>query len=184
MKLSSWRVALRIARRDALRAKGRSALVVAMVALPVLGVAGADVVFRSAELDPVEKVVRTMGQSSADLRILDRGAVVLQAPDPEEDFRVTDAGETKKENGQPAYTPNSGSASTPSPPTSPVGCCPAPPWCRTARVPSPPPAPPRASPTSGSPRPTSPTPSGAAATTSSRAVPPAPTTRWPSARSS
>ncbi|MFJ4092128.1 FtsX-like permease family protein [Kitasatospora sp. NPDC089913] len=105
MKLSSWRVALRIARRDALRAKGRSALVVAMVALPVLGVAGADVVFRSAELDPVEKVVRTMGQSSADLRILDRGAVVLQAPDPEEDFRVTDAGETKKENGQPAYTP-------------------------------------------------------------------------------
>ncbi|MDY0812115.1 FtsX-like permease family protein [Kitasatospora purpeofusca] len=105
MKLSSWRVALRIARRDALRAKGRSALVVAMVALPVLGVAGADVVFRSADLDPVEKVVRTMGQSAAELRILDRGAVVLQAPDPAEDFHLTDASETKKENGQPVYTP-------------------------------------------------------------------------------
>ncbi|MEV0191247.1 FtsX-like permease family protein [Kitasatospora purpeofusca] len=105
MKLSSWRVALRIARRDALRAKGRSALVVAMVALPVLGVAGADVVFRSADLDPVEKVVRTMGQSAAELRILDRGAVVLQAPDPAVDFHVTNAEETKKENGQPAYTP-------------------------------------------------------------------------------
>ncbi|MFB8238960.1 FtsX-like permease family protein [Kitasatospora purpeofusca] len=105
MKLSSWRVALRIARRDALRAKGRSALVVAMVALPVLGVAGADVVFRSADLDPAEKVVRAMGQSAAELRILDRGAVVLQAPDPAEDFHITDASETKKENGQPAYTP-------------------------------------------------------------------------------
>lgn len=105
MKLSSWRVALRIARRDALRAKGRSALVVAMVALPVLGVAGADVVFRSADLDPAEKVVRAMGQSAAELRILDRGAVVLRAPDPAEDFHITDASETKKENGQPAYTP-------------------------------------------------------------------------------
>ncbi|MFB8172513.1 FtsX-like permease family protein [Kitasatospora purpeofusca] len=105
MKLSSWRVALRIARRDALRAKGRSALVVAMVALPVLGVAGADVVFRSADLDPGEKVVRAMGQSAAELRILDRGGVVLQAPNPEEDFHLTDASETKKENGQPAYTP-------------------------------------------------------------------------------
>ncbi|MFD8317610.1 FtsX-like permease family protein [Kitasatospora purpeofusca] len=105
MKLSSWRVALRIARRDALRAKGRSALVVAMVALPVLGVAGADVVFRSADLDPGEKVVRAMGQSAAELRMLDRGGVVLQAPNPEEDFHITDASETKKENGQPAYTP-------------------------------------------------------------------------------
>ncbi|WP_053652016.1 FtsX-like permease family protein [Streptomyces sp. XY431] len=105
MKLSSWRVALRIARRDALRAKGRSALVIAMVALPVLGVAGADVVFRSADLDPVEKAVRTMGQAAAELQILDRGAVVLQAPDPDEDYHLTDASETKKENGQPAYTP-------------------------------------------------------------------------------
>ncbi|MFC5662453.1 FtsX-like permease family protein [Kitasatospora misakiensis] len=105
MKLSSWRVALRIARRDALRAKGRSALVVAMVALPVLGVAGADVVFRSAELDPAEKAVRVMGKSAAELRFLERGGVVLQAPDPADDFHLTQAEETKKENGQPAYTP-------------------------------------------------------------------------------
>ncbi|MEV6978979.1 FtsX-like permease family protein [Kitasatospora sp. NPDC093806] len=106
MKLSAWRVALRIARRDALRAKGRSALVVAMVALPVLGVAGSDVFFRSAELDPGEKAVRMMGQSAAELRILDRGAVVLQAPNPEDDYHVEDANETKKgADGQPAYTP-------------------------------------------------------------------------------
>ncbi|MFD0275558.1 ABC transporter permease [Kitasatospora sp. NPDC127111] len=105
MRLSSWRVALRIARRDALRAKGRSALVVAMVALPVLGVSGADVVFRSAELDPVERVVRTMGQSDAEIHLLDRGAVVLQAPDPEEDLHYEAPGEAKQENGQPKYTP-------------------------------------------------------------------------------
>ncbi|OKI19581.1 ABC transporter permease [Streptomyces sp. CB03911] len=84
MKLTAWRVALRIARRDALRAKGRSALVVAMVALPVLGVAGADIVFRSTELDPGERVVRTMGQADADIRLSGPGRTVLQAPDPGE----------------------------------------------------------------------------------------------------
>ncbi|MCX5210920.1 FtsX-like permease family protein [Kitasatospora sp. NBC_00240] len=82
MKLTAWRVALRIARRDALRAKGRSALVVAMVALPVLGVAGADIVFRSSQLDPVEQVVRTMGRADAEIRLSGAGTTVLQAPDP------------------------------------------------------------------------------------------------------
>ncbi|MFD7987528.1 FtsX-like permease family protein [Kitasatospora indigofera] len=84
MKLTAWRVALRIARRDALRAKGRSALVVAMVALPVLGVAGADIVFRSTELDPGERVVRTMGQADAEIRLSGAGRTVLQEPDPRE----------------------------------------------------------------------------------------------------
>ncbi|MGW4891195.1 FtsX-like permease family protein [Kitasatospora sp. NPDC004240] len=88
MKLSAWRVALRIARRDALRAKGRSALVVAMVALPVLGVAGADIFYRSGELDADEKVVRTMGRADAEIRMLEQGTVVLQAPDPEEGVRT------------------------------------------------------------------------------------------------
>ena len=83
MKLTAWRVALRIARRDALRARGRSALVVAMVALPVLGVAGADVVFRSAQLDPGEAVVRSIGRADAQLTSSGRGLTVLQAPDPD-----------------------------------------------------------------------------------------------------
>ncbi|MFJ3218541.1 FtsX-like permease family protein [Kitasatospora sp. NPDC086801] len=88
MKLSAWRVALRIARRDALRAKGRSALVIAMVALPVLGVTGADVVFRSADLEPAEHVVRVMGQADGELQMLERGATVLQAPDPDKGTSV------------------------------------------------------------------------------------------------
>ncbi|WP_406202876.1 FtsX-like permease family protein [Kitasatospora sp. NBC_01560] len=104
MRLSAWRVALRIARRDALRAKGRSALVVAMVALPVLGVAGADVVYRSAELDPGERVVRTMGRADAEIRMIERGAILLQQPDPSENFHFEAPGEAK-ENGLPKYTP-------------------------------------------------------------------------------
>ncbi|WP_371479650.1 FtsX-like permease family protein [Kitasatospora sp. NBC_00315] len=88
MKLTAWRVALRIARRDALRAKGRSALVVAMVALPVLGVAGADVVFRSAQLDPGEAVARSIGRADLQIDSLGGGLTVLQAPDPDEGTTV------------------------------------------------------------------------------------------------
>ncbi|MFB6890618.1 FtsX-like permease family protein [Kitasatospora sp. NPDC056327] len=105
MKPGSWRVALRIARRDALRAKGRSALVIAMVALPVLGVAGADVVFRSAELDPGEKAVRVMGQSAAELRMLERGSTVLQTPDPEDDFRIENPADDKPAGTEAVRTP-------------------------------------------------------------------------------
>ncbi|WP_035800439.1 FtsX-like permease family protein [Kitasatospora mediocidica] len=80
MNLSSWQVALRIARRDALRAKGRSALIVAMVALPVLGVAGADVVYRSAQLEPRERIERLMGTSDALVTAFSPGHTVQQAP--------------------------------------------------------------------------------------------------------
>ncbi|RKT19190.1 putative ABC transport system permease protein [Streptomyces sp. 1114.5] len=80
MRLGAWRVALRIARRDALRAKGRSALIVAMVALPVLGVTGADVVHRSGQLTPAERVERVVGQADALVTALSPGRAVEQAP--------------------------------------------------------------------------------------------------------
>lgn len=66
--VSGWRPALRIARRDALRARGRSLLVLLMIALPVLGLTVADVVARSAQLDPGEKAVRELGQTQARLQ--------------------------------------------------------------------------------------------------------------------
>ncbi|MET7298075.1 FtsX-like permease family protein [Embleya sp. NPDC005575] len=69
MSVSSWRATLRIARRDALRAKGRSALIVAMIAIPVLGMSAADVTWRSVQLDTDEVISRSMGQ--ADARVLD-----------------------------------------------------------------------------------------------------------------
>ncbi|MER7585493.1 FtsX-like permease family protein [Kitasatospora sp. NPDC097691] len=80
MRLGAWRVALRIARRDALRAKGRSALIVAMIALPVLGVTGADVVHRSGQLTPAERVERVVGGADALVTALSPGRTVEQAP--------------------------------------------------------------------------------------------------------
>ncbi|MER6915180.1 ABC transporter permease [Streptomyces sp. NPDC000594] len=75
----SWLAALRIARRDALRAKGRSLLVLAMIALPVIGVSAADITYRSSQLSPEEKLSRSIG--AADARISDalsKGEPVLQ----------------------------------------------------------------------------------------------------------
>ncbi|MBC3842634.1 ABC transporter permease [Streptacidiphilus sp. 4-A2] len=83
MKLTAWRAALRIARRDALRAKGRSALVIAMIAIPVLGVAAADVTYRSSELTVQERATRTMGTADAFVQIGSQaGWRVEQAPNP------------------------------------------------------------------------------------------------------
>ncbi|MFF7632683.1 FtsX-like permease family protein [Kitasatospora sp. NPDC008050] len=79
-RLGSWKVALRIARRDALRAKGRSLLVLAMIALPVLGVTGIDVVYRSSTLTVAEQLDRTLGRADLLLASHARGGTVLQAP--------------------------------------------------------------------------------------------------------
>ncbi|MEV0576795.1 FtsX-like permease family protein [Streptomyces sp. NBC_01463] len=73
---TGWRAALRIARRDAMRAKGRSALVVAMIALPVLGVTAADIAYRSVDSTEAEKLTARMG--SADALFSDPGLGPLQ----------------------------------------------------------------------------------------------------------
>ncbi|MFI6640528.1 FtsX-like permease family protein [Streptomyces sp. NPDC050504] len=80
--LGGWRAALRIARRDALRAKGRSALVVAMIALPVLGVTAADVTYRSAEPTAAERLTAELGSADAKFSDAGMGATpVEQLPD-------------------------------------------------------------------------------------------------------
>ncbi|HEU0132896.1 MAG TPA: FtsX-like permease family protein, partial [Mycobacteriales bacterium] len=61
MNAAGVRAALRIARRDALRAKGRSALVVAMVGVPMLGLAFADVAVRTSHLPPAVRAARDLG---------------------------------------------------------------------------------------------------------------------------
>ncbi|MFF8843332.1 FtsX-like permease family protein [Streptomyces sp. NPDC015127] len=78
----SWRAAIRIARRDAWRSKGRSFLVLAMIALPILGVSAADLTVRSAELSTEQSLARRIG--AADARLTDPGMggiAILQAPD-------------------------------------------------------------------------------------------------------
>ncbi|MER7461863.1 ABC transporter permease [Streptomyces sp. NPDC097981] len=62
-----WIAAIRIARRDAWRAKGRSALVLAMIALPIVGVSAADLTTRSAQLSPEQTVSRQIGAADARL---------------------------------------------------------------------------------------------------------------------
>lgn len=67
--LHSWRAAVRIARRDAWRSKGRSFLVLAMIALPILGVSAADVTLRTSKPSAAEQATRLMG--AADARVSD-----------------------------------------------------------------------------------------------------------------
>ncbi|WP_405855351.1 ABC transporter permease [Streptomyces sp. NBC_00090] len=77
----SWRAAIRIARRDAWRSKGRSSLVLAMIALPILGVSALDLTYRSSELSPAERVERAMGAADAILRDAEvEGVPIYQDP--------------------------------------------------------------------------------------------------------
>ncbi|MFH8690169.1 FtsX-like permease family protein [Streptomyces anulatus] len=76
--LPGWRAAFRIARRDAVRAKGRSALVVAMIALPVLGVTAADLTYRSALPTKAKELTAELGAADARFSATSMGPVKLQ----------------------------------------------------------------------------------------------------------
>ncbi|SCE63021.1 putative ABC transport system permease protein, partial [Streptomyces sp. OspMP-M43] len=76
--LPGWRAAFRIARRDAVRAKGRSALVVAMIALPVLGVTAADLAYRSAMPTKAKELTAELGAADARFSATSMGPVKLQ----------------------------------------------------------------------------------------------------------
>lgn len=77
----SWVAALRIARRDAWRAKGRSSLVLAMIALPIVGVSAADLTLRSAELSPEQRLSRAIGAADARVSSTHMGTAIYQKPD-------------------------------------------------------------------------------------------------------
>jgi putative ABC transport system permease protein len=62
-----WRTALRIAVREARRAKGRSALVLAMIALPVAALAFSAVSYDSFQLTRAEQLDRQLGPNDAGL---------------------------------------------------------------------------------------------------------------------
>ena len=72
--MSGLRAALRIARRDAARSKGRSALVVAMVGVPMLALSFAGVAVRTGQVPPAEAARREIG--AADLT----ASFVVDAP--------------------------------------------------------------------------------------------------------
>lgn len=79
--LGGWRVALRLARREAWRRKAQTALMLVLVCLPVLAVAAAAVVWRTASVSGAEGVDRRLGASAA-LVSGSGTSEVLQAFDP------------------------------------------------------------------------------------------------------
>ncbi len=80
---SGWGPSLRMARRDALRARGRSTLVLVMIALPVLAVTAADVVIATQSISGGEALERRIGGSDA-LVTAAGGSAVQQAFDPDD----------------------------------------------------------------------------------------------------
>lgn len=89
--MTGWRTALRLAWREAKRAKGRSILILAMITLPVMTMAFAVVGYETFELSPAEKANRQMGTAQAVASWFYEGPV-KQEPDY---LRAhTDAGQT------------------------------------------------------------------------------------------
>ncbi|MEV7724627.1 FtsX-like permease family protein [Streptomyces sp. NPDC087917] len=78
-----WWAALRIARRDAWRAKGRSSLVLAMIALPIVGVSAIDLTVRSAELTAKQMLTRQIGAADARVSLGLGGSPLFQTPKAE-----------------------------------------------------------------------------------------------------
>ncbi|MFJ2739609.1 FtsX-like permease family protein [Streptomyces sp. NPDC087440] len=85
----SWLAAIRIARRDAWRSKGRSILVLAMIAVPILGVSAIDVTLRSAELTPEQQLTREFGAADAVLTESGWGGLPIHQP-PDARFTGTE----------------------------------------------------------------------------------------------
>jgi putative ABC transport system permease protein len=65
----SWRVALRLARRETARGKGRTALVVAMVGIPVMLVVALSTLFHTNDISPREGLAATLGQAQAMIQL-------------------------------------------------------------------------------------------------------------------
>ncbi|HEY7224775.1 MAG TPA: FtsX-like permease family protein [Micromonosporaceae bacterium] len=78
---ASWRTALRVARREVRRARGRSVLVVAMIALPVLALSFAAATYDMINLTGPEKADRTMGTADARIQWQSHWPS-MQMPDP------------------------------------------------------------------------------------------------------
>jgi putative ABC transport system permease protein len=104
-RFHAWRAALRIARRDAWRSKGRSAMVLAMIALPIVGVSAADITIRSAQLTKQQQITRDIG--AADARLSSGGVghrALLQTPSNDAsvlaDRRQAEAGAASPQDGQ------------------------------------------------------------------------------------
>ena len=81
---SGWRVALRLAAREALRAKGRSLLVLVMITLPVLAVTTASVLYATSDISGKESLDRRLGTVASASVSPVAARRVVQGPDPDD----------------------------------------------------------------------------------------------------
>jgi len=89
---SSWRVAIRLARRDAWRGKGRALLVLLLIALPVAAVVGGLSYLGASNRIQTARVQNLLSLGSvADARVVLSGGKVVQSID----MGVTDAAGTR-----------------------------------------------------------------------------------------
>ncbi|MEU8007797.1 ABC transporter permease [Catellatospora sp. NPDC049111] len=77
--LRGWAPALRMARREALRSRGRSALVVAMIGLPIAMMSFVAAAYDMHRLTPIEELTRQIGQYDAQVEWISDGPIT-QAP--------------------------------------------------------------------------------------------------------
>lgn len=82
--IRAWRLPLLMARRDALRSRGRSILVLVMIALPVLAVTTADVVMHTQDVRGLESLDRRLGSAAALVTAQAGAGAYVQAADPDE----------------------------------------------------------------------------------------------------
>jgi putative ABC transport system permease protein len=81
--VSGWRLALRLARREAWRAKGRSLLVLVMVTFPVVAVITADIAQATSSVSSVEGLDRRIGSAQARITTVPGVGRVSQTADPD-----------------------------------------------------------------------------------------------------
>jgi putative ABC transport system permease protein len=79
-----WAPVLRMARRDALRNKARSILVLVLISLPVLAVTAADIVYQTQAVSSVEAIDRELGEADALISVYAGISEVIQGFDPEQ----------------------------------------------------------------------------------------------------
>lgn len=76
--MNGWRAALRIAWREARKSRGRTALVIALILVPVAALSFAAIVHDSTTLTPAEESARRMGAAEALVSWPHRGPVIQQ----------------------------------------------------------------------------------------------------------
>ena len=105
--LASWRVAIRIARRDARRYRWRSALIVAMVGLPVLFLTSGITLMATNDVSTAQSVPSLMGSAQARIQAEGGGHRLNQSPDPLSDLNgVSVSGSAAF--AVPGFAPDSG----------------------------------------------------------------------------